>query len=75
MHCSFHVLRGKVASVCVAPVNEPLGNWNTVSPLPDITQLIWLKGIVSVPLVKLAGDVTVSVATPDPDPGRDQAPM
>ena len=61
MHCSFQVFAGKVANVWVPPVKLPLGNWKTVSPIPDMVQLIWLKGMVSEPLVRLAGVVTVSV--------------
>lgn len=57
------------------PLNVPFGNWNTVSPLPDITQLIWLNGMVEVPLVRLAGVETVRVATPVPEPGLDHAPI
>lgn len=75
MHCSFQVFRARVPRVCVPPVKVPFGNWKTVSPLPDITQLIWLKGMVLLPLVRLAGEVTVNVATPEPDPGRDHAPI
>ena len=64
-----------VASVCVPEENVPLGNWKTVSPFPDMTQAIWLNGTEFVPLVRLAGVDTVNVATPLPEPGRDQAPM
>ena len=71
MHCSFQVLADSVANVCDPPEKVPLGNWITVSPLPDIVQLIWLNGMTLAPLVRLAGVETVSVATPR----RDQAPM
>ena len=56
------------------PVPEPAGMSAVASPFAVLVQLIWVNGMVVVPLVNDAGDVTESVPLPDPFGVRTQPP-
>jgi len=71
---STQLLAAIVRSASVPPLNVPAGMSAVASPLAVLVQLICVNGMVVVPLVSYAGEVTESVPLPDPFGVRTQPP-